>query len=259
MLLAVAATMVSYAAPVTPGTGLTNLDKKADLGSVSGDWYQYTSATATPSGENYTSISLAKTWSEATAWVSFDKAITLSKGDMLTLAFTIDQIAADGVVSLILQGANGQPAVIIGNEAYKSTNIAAATATLATSGFAESLGGNAQSLAFDSGHSGDRLQTVTPGATITSTASANVDILAKIAYSEQEDQFVMNLMVGGDEAKAATLNLGQSLSFDSLVVIASSDAVQPISGISLTVVPEPATATLSLFALAGLATRRRRH
>ncbi len=242
------AAAVSYAAPQGQDTAANKGD--ADLSGIKGTWYQYGTNAITTTAN---SVSLPQTWGGATGWVLFDNAITMTEKDTLTLSFTMDSPATDGVLALTLQGNNGKTAVTIGNTAYGSRNIATASATLATEGYHWS--GNAQTIVFDAGNSTDRFQKVTPATDdiIGTTSTSGLGVVATISHNGE--QFVMDMTA---DNTTVTLNLGNELSFDALVITGSANTAQAVNNISLSVVPEPATATLSLLALAGLAARRKR-
>lgn len=244
----VLAAAVSYAAPQGQDSAVEK--GSASLTGVTGKWYQYGDNAITTT---VNSVSLPQTWGGATGWVVFSDAITMTQKDTLTLSFTMDSPATDGVLALTLQGDNGKTAVTIGNTGYGSRNIAAASATLATTGF---YWPGAQTIVFDAGNSTDRFQKVTPASDdiIATSSTSGLGVVATISHNGE--QFVMDLTA---DNTTVTLDLGSELSFNSLVVTGSANTAQAVNNISLTVVPEPATATLSLLALAGLAARRRRH
>ena len=85
------------------------------------------------------------------------------------------------------------------------------------------------------------------------------DVTFTIAYNTALSQFVGTLAYDGHTAK---IDLGETFSVNAITDTFDGDSsfVGHVNDIQLkvTTVPEPTTATLSLLALAGLATRRRR-
>ena len=245
VLLMALSSAVAFAAPA--GQDVATDRGAADLMGTSAEWYSYNSSPTVTSN----SISFGASWGDPVAWALFNEDITLTEKDTLTLSFTATTGSlADGVFCVVLQGNAGETAVLIGDKAYKDSSLSAASATLATTGYHWPA---AQTLAFDKGNSADRFQEVAPAITLGSV-TPGLDVTATISHNGT--QFVMDL-TAGEQTKQ--LELGDSLHFDSLVFRTSGGVEQTISNIKLTVVPEPATATLSLLALAGLAARRRRH
>lgn len=112
---------------------------------------------------------------------------------------------------------------------------------------------------------------LTDGYTATETASASIrdtaalrpyttTVNGTIAWDETLAQYVCTLS-STNGATPQTYELGTDFSVDHIVLSISGNAGNggsSLSNLSLSYTPEPATATLSLLALAGLAARRRR-
>ena len=89
------------------------------------------------------------------------------------------------------------------------------------------------------------------------TGNKTLSVSGSIKYSDAG--YILSMTCGDSEAQ--TLNLGNSLNINSIVLSGNGGGGSSISGLTIShtaLIPEPTTATLSLLALAGLAARRRR-
>ena len=86
-----------------------------------------------------------------------------------------------------------------------------------------------------------------------STLPLTADVTGCVTFDGSE--YTLTLSCG---ESTNTLSLGKSFDVQSLVISGNGSGGANVSNLKLAVVPEPATATLSLLALAGLAARRRR-
>lgn len=244
-------------------SGLALAATNDQYGDVSGTWVTYSGSWATTD----TSASVGSGWGGATALYKLDDAITLAQHERVLFSYTYTNPATtqNSIYGVTLRGASGAQAIVFGNTGYHDSNIAIAAAPLASEGYANCSAidtdlpaGTAQALRADHGNSGDRFQDVTFAAenTIALSLPVSYTVDSEIAFDRTLGQFVLTATVGEDTVK---LELGNSVSFDTIVFATDGNNTQTYSNISLQHLPEPATATLSLLALAGLCARRRRH
>ncbi len=221
---------------------ITNLLSNAE------DW-SYTLGRADRGNWTLTEAGLALTnsnWGQASAAYDFAKSMT---GNW-DLNATVARYDGNAVFSITLVG-NTQ-AITIGTKEYGS-----GTAFYGTS---DSLDARAYSFKENWDNNG-----VTVAGTSIVEGAFNTNQTATISAStilDAEENVVLTLTVGGTAVTTpgvATINLGKDFALEGIVVCGDgSNSTANWNVTSLTVVPEPATAALSLLALAGLAARRRR-
>ena len=201
------------------------------------------------------SYSWSTNWGQGYSSYNFSEAITLEAGTESTLSLQYTLTTGntnDGVMTLALIGGNGTDTVVSGMS-YRSPLRYAVTDATTTNGY--TFGSEAN------------WGTVLSGTNLTASTAGNTSYTLNydIAWNAEAGCFDLNVSLNG--ATAATINLGsEDISFSGLTLTTDGGPQGPsyasISNLVLTVegatVPEPATATLSLLALAGLAVRRRR-
>ena len=180
--------------------------------------------------------------------------ITMSKGDVLTFAYTINVQSNGGTpqkdaqAALSLVGTNN---TIVTGMGYKFTQTQYGLVTTDATKDCYVIGNNWSGNAVNVSNTSN-IAPITAGA---------ITLSGTISWSDTENQFVLDMIQNDGQNK--TFNLGTTVDVKQigLVLDGGSDTVPTISGLTLTykAVPEPATATLSLLALAGLAARRKRH
>jgi hypothetical protein len=185
-------------------------------------------------------------WGQSSAAYDFAESMT---GNW-DLNATVDRYDGNAMFSLTLVG-NTQ-AITIGTMEYNS-----GTAFYGTTGTLD-----ARAYSFKDKWDGG-------GTTVSGTSlvdgAFNTNKTASIFAStvlDAEENVVLTLTIGGtavETAGVATINLGKDFALEGIVICGDgANSTRNWNVTSLTVIPEPATAALSLLALAGLAARRRR-
>ena len=185
-------------------------------------------------------------WGQSHATYDFEKSFT----GCWDMNATVDRYDNNAVFALTLVGST--QAITIGSKDYGSGT--------AYYGTTDVLDARAYALsgAWDNGG------TLVTGTSLVEGAF-NVNQTATLSAStvlDADANVILTLTVGGtavENAGVATINLGKDFALERIVI--SGDGRNSTANwnvTSLTVVPEPATATLSLLALVGLAARRRR-
>ena len=233
---------------------------KANLGSeFSGTWSVYNHPDQMTMGSNSLEYTATDYWGGPTAWIVLDNSITLGQNQVLTFSYNYDYgINSIYGISFFNGQYNSNPGLLIGTTDYGSSTLAATMVTeKQTSG---QYFGYAQALRFNVGNSSDRFQ----GVSYNADTMANVTLgstgaltTAEIAWNSIANQFELTLS-SGDSTDSVLI--GESFTFDRLIFAADGAVPQSITNMamSITTVPEPATASLSLLGLAALMMRRRR-
>lgn len=191
--------------------------------------------------------------------------ITLGQNQVLEFSYSCDFSSSNSVLTLALANNNG--AVVMGktynNEVRLGTTTETETAVARGSVFAdtESNQGNIANItsytALKDGV-GENANNITFAVNSGSTVNTN-DVTFTVAYNTTLSQFVGTLAYDGYTAK---IDLGETFSVNAITATFDGDSafVGHVNDIQLkvTTVPEPTTATLSLLALAGLASCRRK-
>lgn len=221
--------------------------------------------TSTPYKDCTTVDSGNLTYSGGGWWVNgptgtLAQSITLGQNQVLEFSYSCDFGTSDSILTLALANNNG--AVVMGktydNEVRLGTTTDTGTAV-------------ARGYAFGSTNNSDYVANITSYTTLKDGVGDNVtfdvngttvntnDVTFTVAYNTTLSQFVGTLAYDGYTAK---INLGETFSVNAITATfdGASAFVGHVNDIQLkvTTVPEPTTATLSLLALAGLASRRRR-
>ncbi len=227
--------------------------------------WEYGSRNATNFSLNATTGTLSLTgsnWGQQRAYKTID-AISLSAADTLTFSFDLYNNDKSCAFSVALVG-NTQ-AIVAGTLIYDSTRGKGPSQYAVTSVLPDD---------FDTGKAPNYTSEQIASAdikTLASTPSYLSDTLtynATIKWDDTTDQFVMDITAG--DVTASSITLGQTVDINQIYISGDGNSGSwgwNLSNFSLAVttpdvpsgnIPEPATATLSLLALAGLAARRRR-
>jgi hypothetical protein len=195
-------------------------------------------------------------WNQAYAHFTLAEALTLSAvTDTLSISYNIAATDANTLVTGAIIG-SGQ-AFVVGHGQYSGTPQGVQY------GKTDNVSGNWYNLQAED--TGGVYVAGTNVAGIFST-SAPLTLNTDIAWDADKSQFVATLSYGANKTVMTTYDLGSTYSLEKFVFSMDGPNNQTaisISGLNITysvapAVPEPATATLSLLALAGLAARRRR-
>lgn len=196
------------------------------------------------------------TYSGGGWWVSgptgtLAESITLGKDQVLEFSYTVNFNDSNSILTLAL--VNNSGAVAMG----KSYSDAVCLGTTTETGDAVSRG-----YAFSGTNNSTQVANIESGYTsLGADFAINADnkVTFTVAYDTTLAQFVGTLALGD---KTADINLGESFGVNAITATfdGSGAYVGKVNDMKLTVttIPEPTTATLSLLALAGLAARRRR-
>lgn len=206
-------------------------------------------------------------WSQGYAVYTFDKnqPLTLTRpGDNVEVKFTIESTNADTLVTGAIIG--GGKAIVLGQGSY-SDKVAGSNnqdCVGITAGITTTVDGNFYQMQ-SAGTKGVYVSP-TEGSQKTglvwdngSAKPQSATLTTTIAWSEEANKFVATLKY--NEESWVSYELGESYTLEKLVfsLDGAHNTTQKVSGLSVTyAIPEPATATLSLLALCGLAARRRR-
>ncbi len=211
--------------------------------------------------EDSTFFSANPNWTRPVGKYTLDTPIILKEAeDSLTFSFTLTGAVGNSVATLTLAGTDddGARALVMG-ETYKGTDgasntnflfgtVAANTGDAYLLGSSEGWGGNTYNI--------KSANCVTLGA----LSSAATTFEGSIKWDNHDEGFVFTLTQGD---KTITQFLGSTYTLNNVTIAldGKNNTLSPVfSNFTMTAnIPEPATATLSLLALAGLAARRRRH
>ena len=210
------------------------------------------------------------TYSNGGWWVNgptgtLAQSITLGLDQVLEFSYSCDFSTSNSVLTLAL--ANNSGAVVMGktyNENVVYLGTTTETGDAVARGYAFGNTNNSGAVANITSYTalkdgvGENANNVTFVVNSGSTINTN-DVTFTVAYNTTLSQFVGTLAYDGYTAK---INLGETFSVNAITATFDGDGsfVGHVNDIQLkvTTIPEPATATLSLLALAGLAARRRR-
>ncbi|MBR5330758.1 MAG: PEP-CTERM sorting domain-containing protein [Akkermansia sp.] len=197
-------------------------------------------------------------WAQMYANYRFDSAITLTEGQTLEFSYDITSKSNNAIHSFTFETASDK--VMIGNIAYENQTLGLGTTTSSSNNGYIASGGWGTSVSASA-------MTNKEGGNFAYTPSTAYNVSGSITL--KENSYVMTIEV--NDTEYATVNLGADFSLTGVVFSLDGDndagTGTQLSNLSLSVVtpdvpsgniPEPATATLSLLALAGLAARRRR-
>ena len=228
-----------------------------DLLTNSGDW--------TCSNTSITSNVLQGTghWGKGYASYSLNTPITLNFDMTLELSYTITFTNMADVAATVALHSNSD-VLAFGAKTYNGSG---KDAPLCIGYSTENAAINADAITFGQGYgyifSSYTETEKTAGITKNyDGTSVSHSIMERITWSDNEQKYVATIFVDGD--KAGEQILGSSYTLEKITVTSEGNQdggwrSQPaFSNMQLNVIPEPTTATLSLLALAGLASRRRR-
>ena len=188
-------------------------------------------------------------WGQMYANYRFDSAITLTEWQTLEFSYDITSKSNNAIHSFTFETASTK--VMIGNVAYDNQTLGLGTTTTSSNNGYIAAGG---------------WGTTVTATAMTNQAGANFAYTPSTAYNVsgsitlKENSYVMTIKV--NDIEYTTVDLGADFSLTGVVFSLDGNnnvgTGTQLSNLSLRVIPEPATATLSLLALAGLCARRRR-
>lgn len=184
------------------------------------------------------------------AYANYSLPTTLTATESLGIGFSFDVKINDTDSSLTFSLVGTTQAITLGT----SYNANAGNILLGTS---TAIGSTVFSFNSDWG-TGTGVVTSSSSIAGVATAGSTITISGSTKYNAETGHHVLTLMCGD---KSTTLDLGESVDVTRISFGGDGGNSRTnfvVSNLSLYTVPEPATATLSLLALAGLATRRRR-
>ncbi|MGN0873885.1 MAG: PEP-CTERM sorting domain-containing protein [Akkermansia sp.] len=243
VLFAVMASAATAAEPVVYDSLLSSTEGWT-LGTVRNGRQNFTIDTAAQS------LTLTNSnWGQA--YANYSLPTTLTATESLGIGFTFDVKINDIASTLTFSLIGTTQAITLGTN-YDQDDLFVGTTSVTTS--------NAYSFKDWDGVTAGTSTTVASSASIAdvATAGSTITISGCTKYDAGTGHHVLTLMCGD---KSTTLDLGESVDVTRISFGGDGGNSRTnfvVSNLSLYTVPEPATATLSLLALAGLATRRRR-
>ena len=187
-------------------------------------------------------------WGQAAAVTTLSEGILLAnEQDTFTFSFDITTNGTTNAAAMV-SFVGSETAVCLGTSTYNGTI-----------GYGTSDNVSARAYSFQSAWDSNG-SFVSPSSSLT-TISSNETVTVSGGISWKDGQFVLDLSANGG---TGSIELGDSVSIDKVLLQLdgpnNSSTVPVISNLSMSayLVPEPATASLSLLGLAGLAMRRRR-
>ncbi len=194
-------------------------------------------------------------WTQAYAVYDIENIQLTSQTDTLKVVFTIQADNTDTLLTGAIVGSNGS--MVMGHGAYNDLpgGIQYGTTDSTHNAFyhLQSSGGAAGGVKV-------------PATNVVGIFAANtpLTLTTDIAWNTTKNLFVATLSYGNDNKTMVSYDLGTTYTLEKLIFSLDGEetSTMKISGVTVTSeiasIPEPATATLSLLALAGLAARRRR-
>ena len=236
-------------------TGVTMADSIAPFTDL--DWGTLGAGTSWENGK-MKFVGGGSTWLVYGSGASLTSPITLSKDDVLTFSYSVELSGIDSVTTFSLISESN---VVSMGHAYKYSDndtthsairLGSTTTENASNKYVISDSGNRTDVTYIRSANYIELDTFE-----NATKGDDYTLTFKIAYNEEKNQFVGSLSYG-EETK--TIDLGNEYKLTGIAATFDGNTTTYVSNMTLSVanIPEPATATLSLLALAGMASRRRR-
>ncbi len=206
--------------------------------------------------ENHSSLQLRQQWGTPYVYADLSTPITLSNTSEVTLSFTLDVGETDSAATIALIGTT--KTIVVGYGTYRGNKLEYTIQDGTTTGFYSAD----SNMRFPEGKYGD----LSTGLTMPLT---DATLEYTISWNDTLSDYVLKFTDGNVTSSDIALGVGsEGETFSRVIFSAEGQAWNGItfSDVSLAVttpdappaIPEPATATLSLLALAGLAARRRR-
>lgn len=194
-------------------------------------------------------------WARGCASYDLENITLSNASDGLSISFTLWGADVDELLTCTIIGT--EQAIVAGQGNYKAGGIYYGTTTTLNADWY-----NMQSSSFNNVPADATIGYVSNSKqSAIFTASTDITLTTDIAWDATKSQFVATLSyVTSSDTKTqlATYDLGTTYSLDKIVLSFDGGGTHKFKALTVKTIPEPATATLSLLALAGLAARRRR-
>lgn len=194
-------------------------------------------------------------WTNPSIKYAFDTPLTLAAGATLAQLEFSYTFAVGSNAAATLTFVTDSMAIVTGSGWYDG----AGNANGHTAGFGTTTDTSANFYNFKDTDTGKKVAKTDNYTMVYDYESGSKTLTVEGSIKYSDAGYILSMTCG--DSAAQTLNLGQSLNINSIILSGNGGGGSSISGVEIShtaLIPEPTTATLSLLALAGLAARRRR-